>query len=128
MHRVRQEADFQSLAVAYKRAANILKQASSQGMLGQDGDEFMESRMVEETEKALAAQIEEIRIRTAPQLESGDYESALKEMVGLKPAVDAFFEKVMVMAEDPVLRKNRLAILSRLRRLFYAVADFSCLQ
>ncbi len=56
------------------------------------------------------------------------FEEGLKELSTLKPQVDLFFEKVMVMAEDPVLREQRLRLLARVVRLFNAAADLSLLQ
>jgi glycyl-tRNA synthetase beta chain len=55
----------------------------------------------------------------------GDYAGALTELAGLRQAVDAFFEEVMVMDEDPQLRGNRLALLREMRALFAGVADLS---
>lgn len=56
---------------------------------------------------------------------SGDYRGALEEIATLRPEVDAFFDAVMVMAPEPELRANRLALLARLVRSFSRVADFS---
>ena len=58
-------------------------------------------------------------------LDRRDYAPAMQQLAGLRPAVDAFFEQVMVMAEDPAVRTNRLALLARLRTLFLRVADLS---
>jgi glycyl-tRNA synthetase beta chain len=56
-----------------------------------------------------------------------DYASALSKLSMLRPAVDSFFDGVMVNAEDPALRRNRLALLAQLRGLFTRIADLSCL-
>jgi glycyl-tRNA synthetase beta chain len=56
-----------------------------------------------------------------------DYSEALARLATLRPAVDGFFDNVMVNAEDLVLRRNRLALLARLRQLFARIADLSCL-
>jgi glycyl-tRNA synthetase beta chain len=55
----------------------------------------------------------------------GKYQEALEEIAGLRKAVDAFFEEVMVMAEDEAVRKNRLALLAEILREFTTIADFS---
>jgi glycyl-tRNA synthetase beta chain len=62
-----------------------------------------------------------------PLLARGDYTSALRELAALKDPVDAFFDAVMVMDDDPVLRANRLALLNRLKSLFDRIADLSIL-
>ena len=61
-------------------------------------------------------------------MEAGDYTPALKQLAGLRENVDAFFDQVMVMAEDDSLRANRLALLQSLSMLFLRVADLSRLQ
>ena len=61
-------------------------------------------------------------------MESGLYAEALRRLAGLREPVDVFFDRVMVMAEDPALRDNRLALLNELSSLFLRVADFSRLQ
>jgi glycyl-tRNA synthetase beta chain len=58
----------------------------------------------------------------------GDYQAALGELAGLRPAVDRFFDEVMVMADDPAVRANRLALLGQMSTLFLRVADLSRLQ
>ena len=63
-----------------------------------------------------------------PLLESRDYTEALRELAGLREAVDQFFDDVMVMVDDESLRNNRLALLSELRALFLDVADLSRLS
>lgn len=61
-------------------------------------------------------------------LQKGDYQTALVRLADLREVIDHFFDKVMVNAEDPKLRLNRLAILSHLQNLFLQVADISLLQ
>ena len=63
-----------------------------------------------------------------PLLEQRNYGEALGRLATLRPAVDQFFDDVMVMAEDAGLRRNRLALLSQLRRLFLHIADLSRMQ
>jgi glycyl-tRNA synthetase beta chain len=72
--------------------------------------------------------LKEVLAIANPMLASHRYTEALTAMAALQPQVDAFFEKVMVNADDAALRKNRLALLSTLRQLFLCVADISLLQ
>ena len=79
----------------------------------------------EESEKALAAMIPHT-IETVDKLRATrDYERALLEIAKLRPAIDKFFEKVMVMVDDDNLRANRLALLQTLVKEFSTIADFS---
>jgi glycyl-tRNA synthetase beta chain len=68
------------------------------------------------------------RSRVTDQVKSDDFSGALKEITGLKPTVDTFFDKVMVMAEDKDLRENRIRLLVEIGTLFNQVADFSKIQ
>ncbi|MCW8920076.1 MAG: hypothetical protein OQK68_01245, partial [Sedimenticola sp.] len=64
----------------------------------------------------------------APLLDLYAYEQVLKSLATLREPVDAFFDQVMVMADDPAVRSNRLALLNKLSALFLGVADISILQ
>ena len=64
----------------------------------------------------------------SPLIERADYAGALKQLSALSIPVDRFFDDVMVMAEDPMLRSNRLALLNQLTTLFLAIADISVLR
>jgi len=57
--------------------------------------------------------------------ENGDYSEALRVLAGMREAVDTFFDQVMVMADEPIVRNNRLALLSQLESLMNRVADIS---
>ena len=81
----------------------------------------------EEAEKALSEKLGSLESKLSPLFESGDYESALFELATLQAPVDAFFDGVMVMADDLAVKQNRLALLNRLRNLFLQVADVSVL-
>ena len=102
---------------------------------GEQGGEVMEkfgvqenfdsSKMTEDEEKALSAAAERVET-TAPALaRADDYAGLLKAIVGLKPAVDRFFDHVLVDDPDPAVKANRLALLTRVSRLFDQVADFT---
>ncbi len=113
----------QALAAANKRIRNILRQAG-----GTPADKVDTGRLVEPAERKLAEAVQALDGQVAPLLKSGDYTEALRRLAGLRPAVDEFFDKVMVMAEDVAVRTNRLALLNRLSNLFLNVADISRLQ
>ena len=121
--KVRGSADFDSISVASKRIKNILRQASESGKrigTGVDPRTFRE-----EAEKNLGTQIPEIAKAVDGFRRVRDYSRALAEISKIRPAVDAFFDKVMVMVEDEQLRANRLALLETLLKEFSTIADFS---
>ena len=113
----------QSLASANKRIANILRQADV-------GDDLVarEKLLVDDAEKTLFAALKQAEDTVRPLLESRDYTEVLRELAGLRAAVDQFFDDVMVMVDDASLKNNRLALLGELRALFLDVADLSRLS
>jgi glycyl-tRNA synthetase beta chain len=115
------EAD--ALAAANKRIVNILRKSGAEA-----GDAVDSALLAEDAEKALWLQVEAVAPGIEAQLAAADYAGALKALAGLRGAVDAFFDGVMVMAEDAKLRANRLALLSRLAGLMNRVADISRLS
>jgi glycyl-tRNA synthetase beta chain len=84
--------------------------------------------LAEPAESALFRQLSDLSAEVTPLFDAGEYTSALQRLAGLRVAVDAFFDKVMVMTDDSDLRRNRLALLARLNGLFLRAADFSRLQ
>lgn len=90
--------------------------------------EIVESKLVEDAEKALYAEIQKLLPVVQPLLATKDYTEALSKLAALRAPIDAFFDGVMVMAEDAELKANRLRILAQLRDLFTSVADISVLQ
>ncbi len=116
-------AEAQSLAIANKRIANILKGAKDAIPERVDPAlfEFAEERRLHEAVDALGK-------GHAAGLQARAYGDVLKALAALREPVDAFFNAVMVMAEDGGKRRNRLALLQQLRRLFLDVADLSCLN
>ena len=113
----------QSLAAANKRVQNILSKVD--GELPQHIDLAL---CKEPQEIALAERVLELQRELQPLFEKGDYQTALDKLASLRESVDNFFDHVMVNAEDPQLRQNRLALLRNLRDLFFKVADISLLQ
>lgn len=112
-----------ALAAANKRIRNILKQA------GELDGTTLDTNLVEAgEERDLADAVVAKADRIEPLMAERDYERALTELAGLRDAVDAFFDHVMVMAEDEQLRRNRLALLAQMNRMFLGIADVSRLE
>jgi glycyl-tRNA synthetase beta chain len=110
-------ADFEPLAVAFKRVGNIIKG-------GVDND--VQAGLFEaDCERALADAIDSARQAVADQVARGDYSAALQTIARLREPVDAFFDGVMVMAEDDMIKANRLALLTQVAALFADIADFT---
>ncbi|MEN8762436.1 MAG: glycine--tRNA ligase subunit beta [Thiogranum sp.] len=119
----RQLPEAESLAAANKRIGNILKKT----------DQIIPAKvdlgcLVDDAEKQLAEQLNDMSTAVSPLMEAGDYTPALMQLAGLRESVDAFFDQVMVMADDDTLRANRLSLLQNLSELFLRVADLSRLQ
>lgn len=112
-----------ALAAANKRVANIL----SKNNVKTGGDVSADLFEAQE-EIALAEQIVEIESLVSPLFAAGDYESGLQALASLRENIDAFFDNVMVMAEDEAIRNNRFALLAKLRALFLFTADISLLS
>jgi len=112
-----------ALSAANKRIRNILRQAG-----GKVDGAANPALFAEEAEKKLAQVVQAAAGEVAPMIDSGEYAAALRCLASLRPAVDEFFDKVMVMADDPAVRANRLALLNNLSNLFLHVADVSRLQ
>ena len=112
----------EALAAANKRVSNILAKADA--AIG----EINLTACVEPAEKALAEAVLALRTEVQPLIAQGNYTAVLDKLANLRAPVDSFFDNVMVNAEDPVLRQNRLAILNTLQDLFLQVADISVLQ
>ncbi len=121
--KVRPSADFESISTAFKRIKNILRQASEAKK--QVASSLDVSVLKEDAEKELAAQIPLIAKAVESLRTQKNYEQALLEVSRLRPAVDKFFDKVMVMVEDENVRANRLALLQTLLKEFSTIADFS---
>lgn len=112
----------QALAAANKRVANIL---AKEGNVSGNVDA---SLLTEQAEKDLYQALQAISPVVTPLLQSHDYTPALTELATLRAPIDAFFDNVMVMADDAAVKQNRLRLLAELRALFISVADVSVLQ
>ena len=110
-------ADFEPLAVAFKRVGNIIK--------GGVDNEVRTELFEADCERALADAIRSARQAVADQVAGKDYAAALQTIARLREPVDAFFDGVMVMAEDDEIKANRLALLTQVAALFADIADFT---
>ncbi len=119
----RQLEEAQALAAANKRVANILAKLDAP-ITGK-----VDSGLLSANEEiALVKALEEAELSAKDALKSSNYTGALKALAGLQKPVDAFFDNVMVNADDAAVRTNRQAILQRLRELFLQIADISVLN
>ncbi len=117
---VRPTPDFEPLAASFKRIKNILRQAEFAG-----GGEVDAARLEAGPEADLHAAFEKLSRRVNALRRKKDYRPALEAIASIRPRVDTFFDKVLVNAPDPDVRRNRLTLLSKLLSEFSAIADFS---
>lgn len=117
------EGHLAAISAAFKRIQNILRQAREKGESYDTAT--VANALVEPEERALHAQLSSV----APEVESlaaaRRYAEALERIATLRPTVDAFFDKVMVMAPDAALRRNRLSLIAEVAGRFSSIADFS---
>jgi glycyl-tRNA synthetase beta chain len=123
---VRPSEDFEAISTSFKRMKNILRQAVEAGKweaaAAASVDKLTEG---EPAELALAAQAAAAARAVTALAKSRQYQPALAEVSKLRPVVDAFFDKVMVMVDDETVRRRRLALLQTLVNDFSTIADFS---
>lgn len=120
---IRKTRNFEPLAVAFKRIRKILEKAGPPQSWKLDA--VREELFSEDAERALYRESREIARRAGEQKRAGQYREALAAIAGLRPAVDRFFDDVLVMAQDEMVKKNRLTMLAELLREFSTIADFS---
>ncbi len=117
---------FEPLAVTFKRVGNIVAKS------GQSDDSAASSPVAElfesDAERDLFAKLNDVANAVAGSLEDGSYDAALGHLSSLRPTVDRFFDDVMVMAEDPEVRRNRLALMQQTGSMFASIADFTRIQ
>ncbi|MDI6781916.1 MAG: glycine--tRNA ligase subunit beta [bacterium] len=123
LEEIRKMPDIEPLSISFKRVMNILKSAPLV-----KAEEVNESTLKEESEHKLYRSICEIRGTVEALVAKADYLEALSILAGLRGDIDSFFDKVMVMVEDPELRRNRLSLLNEIATLFLKVADLSMLR
>jgi glycyl-tRNA synthetase beta chain len=116
---VRGSEDFIAISAAFKRIKNILRQANVDSHSTIDPD-----KLVELAERSLYDHMNLLMLKIHP-IRTDGYGDALEQIATLRPHVDLFFDKVMVMAEDPAIRANRLALIANVLGSFSSIADFS---
>ncbi|MGX1097854.1 glycine--tRNA ligase subunit beta [Amorphus sp. MBR-141] len=116
--------DGANLLSGYKRAANILRAEAKKDGRSFDGEPDP-ALLTEPEEKALFAAIAPAREKATAAVAAEDFAGAMEALAGLRPPVDAFFDRILVNADDPALRENRLKLLSAIPAATAAVADFS---
>ncbi len=114
--------DFRSIAIAFKRINNILRQAREKGFMRLPQ---LDTSLFTEVEQELFSKMRPTGLTFQAAREARRYSEALKELSNLAPFIDAFFEKVMVMVDDQAIRGNRLRFLSEIIRSFAGIAYFS---
>ena len=119
--------DGKNLLAGTKRAANILRIEEKKDGKAYDGAPDAALYSLDE-EKALAKAIDQVKAEAGAAVAKEDFAAAMSAMAKLRPAVDAFFDKVTVNAEDKPLRENRLRLLNEIRAATRAVADFSRIE
>jgi glycyl-tRNA synthetase beta chain len=117
LHEMRGNEDFERLLVSFTRMANIVEDGTAFA--------FSEDLLVEKEEKALHAHFKGVESRILSSIAKKDYRDVYAVLSGFKPSVDSFFDKVLVMEEDPALRGNRLGLLTRILSVFSGIIDFS---
>ena len=130
LDKIRQSPDFEGLMVGYRRAANLLRTAPAEDIpaLGQPLAERAEAFGDRaEADLHLETKMARQAIETYLQAALPDYEGALRHLLGLRPAIDRFFEAVMVMVDDAGTRRRRLGLLNAVVQTFLRIADFSAL-
>ncbi|RMF15919.1 MAG: glycine--tRNA ligase subunit beta [Alphaproteobacteria bacterium] len=127
LQRFIESPDGANLLTGYKRAANIARIEEKK-----DSRRYREapdpSRFVQQEERALSDALDAARAAASKALADEDYEAAMRALAALRPAVDAFFDRVTVNAPEPELRANRLRLLNAIREAVDAVADFSKIE
>ena len=119
----RSSADFSAVSAAFKRMKNILAQAIEKNI--SIDSPINPALLTDPAEKALAERSAEVAAQVEALRSERRYEAALEQIASLRPQVDAFFDAVMVMAPEPEVRANRLALLTRITADFSRIADFS---
>ncbi len=120
LEKLKAEPDFEPLTIAFKRVVNIIKKAGHF-----ETNKVDENLFEHECEAVLFADYKEIKEKVLDDLDKGLFEQALFDIASLRDSVDAFFDGALVMAEDSIIRNNRLSLLTQIEKLFRLFADFS---
>jgi len=122
VNEARLSEDFKSVCIAFKRVKNILRQAEEKRI---PVPNQVDRHLMGESEQELYDEVNLKGVVFNQHAEKGEYREALSTLAAIRPVLDRFFDKVMVMVEDPKIRGNRLALLSLLDNVFRRIADFS---
>lgn len=120
--------DGENLAAGFKRAVNILKIEEKKDGKAADPAAVAEEKLEQGEEKALYAALKSAEEKAKKAVADEKFGDAMAALASLRAPIDSFFDKVTVNADDPALRKNRLALLARFRAATAAVADLSKLE
>jgi glycyl-tRNA synthetase beta chain len=123
LHALRREPAFASLAAAFKRASNILRQSEGTRVAPTE-----RAQLLDPAEISLYDALVKAEGSSNDRIVRGDFEGGLKCLAAVKPELDHFFEHVMVMVDDEALRNQRLALLSKLVRAVHRIGDLSEIQ
>jgi glycyl-tRNA synthetase beta chain len=126
LKKARQKEDFSSISAVFKRINNILSQAKKQNI--DISETINESLLTEVEEKNLFDYAIKIKSEVAGYISQNKYDEIFGKVLEIKPAVDGFFEKVMVMAENSAVKSNRVSLLNYTKNIFVEFLDFSALQ
>ena len=114
--------DFEPLATAFKRVVNIIRKSDVQGVASLKVDTAL---FQDASESTLYKAFQQVREKVDNAMRRSDFPEALRAIASLRNPVDAFFDAVLVMADDPAVRGNRLALLSDIASMFDSIADFT---
>lgn len=118
---MRVSPDFAPLGLLFKRVMNILKGTESNGVVN-------DALLIEEAEFDLYRTYSALKNDVIPLMQHREYEQALRRLLTIKPQIDLFFDKVMVMVEDVDIKNNRLCLLQGIAALFLRIADMSAIS
>jgi glycyl-tRNA synthetase beta chain len=122
----RQRDDFSSIVSVFKRINNIINQAKKQNIsIVQNVNEAL---LIENIEKILFVGVKKAKIEILSYISRNEYEKVFDKVLEIKPMINVFFDKVMIMAEDHAVRLNRISILNYIKNMFIGFVDFSVLQ
>ncbi len=124
LNQMTQRSDFKSIAVAFARASNIITKQAKDLVPGPVDPTLFRDPPEEALQQATSA----ARAQVEAAVRSGDYTRALLALAELRPAVDLFFDQVLVMAEDPAIKQNRLRLVREVQQLFAPIADLARIQ
>lgn len=122
----KQKGDFASIAEAFKRINNIINQAKKQNI--EIPETINESLLKDSAEQDLFNAGKKANTEVEGYISKAEYDKVFDKVLELKPVIDNFFEKVMVMDKDEAIKKNRMALLNKIKNIFVSFVDFSALQ